>query len=200
MADIVNLDDVMNSIAKDAKKIASTVAKDIAKKAQKKIVDEARNNVQKYYDSYSPRTYNRQYKLRRSIIPYYTDKTNNRQISIEVGVQYDSGALKGAYKSNSWYHKSGETWKSRNSSNFDFYSSSNGVPDPDWIMNNFLESLHPITTVSETGNGREYSYTPVKGPDKTQEQMLNEFIDKEIIPGITSDTEQALFDAIIQYI
>lgn len=200
MADIVNLDDVMNSIAKDAKKIASSVAKDIAKNAQKKIVDEARNNVQKYYDSYSPRAYNRQYKLRRSIIPYYADKTNNRQISIEVGVQYDSGALKGAYKSNSWYHKSGGTWKSRNSSNFDFYSSSNGVPDPDWIMNNFLESLHPITTVSETGDGREYSYAPVKGPAKTQEQMLNEFIDKEIIPSITSDTEQALFDAIIQYI
>ena len=74
MTDIVNLDDVMNSIAKDAKKIASSVAKGIAKKAQKKIVDEARNNVQKYYDSYSQRAYNRQYKLRRSIIPYYADK------------------------------------------------------------------------------------------------------------------------------
>lgn len=175
-----SIDDAFAAIIKDCQAVAVEAVKNAAKKTQKDIVKEANSYLQKYYSNYTPKMYDRTYRLKRAILPYWADKTGKNGVSIEVGVQYKSGALKGAYRSNSPWHQSGDAWRSVTEGSP--FSSDNGIPEPDWILNNFLEGVHPwAQTDSESTNTLMEEFFDTKLPDR-----IEQYVSEALFAAITS--------------
>lgn len=135
-------DQVLNDIINDWRSIAKEAIENTAKRLQKDILKEADDYLMKYYKNYMPKSYKRTNSLKHAIFPYWADKSNHDKFSIEIGVRYDSSALQNIYKSNSKYHISGDKWISRTQGDFNFKSGDNGIPEPDWILDNFLKGEH----------------------------------------------------------
>ncbi len=135
-----SIDELFSSIYENAQAIAKDAIMSAATKVQQDFIKEAENCLQTYYNSYHPRRYKRTKQLKSAITPIFKDNSAGGNISISIGIKYDASVLN--YKSNSWYHQSGTTWISRSSGAFDFDSRNNGIPQPDWILNNFLMGIH----------------------------------------------------------
>lgn len=146
-----NIDKVFNEILKDYEAIAMDAIKDAAHKGQKDIMDEAKKYLNKYYKNYKPKMYKRTYRLKRAIIPYWSDRSNGKKILISIGVQYNAAALKGAYRSNSPYHQYGDEWISVSKSNKRAFSADYGIPEPTWILDNYLAGIHPWAKTDSEG-------------------------------------------------
>lgn len=178
--------DPFDSIVKACQEIAVEAVKNAAKKTQDKIIEEANDYLQKYYSNYIPKQYKRSYNLHRAITPYWSDNSGAGKIAIEVGVEYRSSVLKGAYHSNSRFHQSGDVWKpvqhTDSVMDIDKIGSDNGAPEPDWILNNFLEGVHPwAQTDSESTNS-----------------LMTEFFDNKLPNHIQQYVEDELFAAIVR--
>ena len=175
-----SIDDVFAKILKDCQAVATKAIKNSAKKAQDDIITEANNYLEKYYNNYpKPKMYKRTYRLRRAILPYWADRSGKNGVSIEVGVQYKSSALKGAYKSNSPYHQSGDTWRSVTDGQK--FSTDNGIPEPDWILDNFLEGIHPWA----------------QEDSESTKSLMQEFFDNQLPNRIEQYVQNELFNAIV---
>lgn len=189
-------DDILN----DTTSVAIAAIKNAGKQVQKDVCDQAEKNLQAYYKSYSPKRYKRTNRLRRAILPYYADKSNSKNICIEVGVQYKSSALTGAYKSNSWYHQGGDNWVSRIGGGLNYNSSNNGIPQPEWILNNFWEGIHPVTKVTKGLDGElqyvyDYAYSPVK--TESQFSLMEKFYNTVLKDKIGDYVNSAIENAIL---
>lgn len=184
-----NIDDVFAAIIKDCQTIAVEAVKSAAKKVQADILKEAKNYLQEYYDKYDPKQYKRTYKLKRAILPYWADRSTSNGIAIEVGVQYSSSALKGAYRSNSWYHQSGDAWIDRMRGDFNFNSPNNGIPEPDWILDNFLSGVH------KWGNEPGQSY---EHKDTSTNTLMQQFFDTQLPDRINKYIQNEVWDTIVR--
>ena len=188
---------IFDDILSDTTSVAVAAIKNASKQVQKDVCEQAEKNLQTYYRNYSPKRYKRTNRLRRAILPYYADRSNSKNICIEVGVQYKSSALVGAYRSNSWYHKSGSNWISRADDGFNFNSSNNGIPQPEWILDNFLEGIHPITKITKGFDGNsEYVYSPKKD-NKSQFDLMEDFYNNILKHKIDSYVSSAIENAIL---
>ena len=177
---VQNFDTAFAAIIDDCQAIAAEAIKNAAKKTQTDIIKKADNYLQKYYRNYTPKKYKRTWQLQKSIKPIIEDHSSGSKISIEVGVEYNSGLL--TYYSNSWYHQTGTHWISRNSGDFDFDSQNNGIPEPAWIMNNFLEGIHPwAQTDGESTNS-----------------LMKRFFDVQLDRYISQYVQEELFAAIMR--
>ena len=177
------IEGVLNEILRDYKAIALAAAKEAAHKGQDDIMKEAKQYLQEYYNSYTPSMYQRKNALRRAIMPYWADRSNSSSASITIGVQYNAGALKGAYRSNSKYHQSGDVWKIVPNNvryNSDLFSSDFGTPDPNWILDNYLKGEH----------GGYYN------DGMGTEEKMNKFLDNELPARIEKYMQTALINAI----
>ena len=182
-----SIDKAFAAILKDCQSVAAEAVKNAAKKTQADILKEANSYLQKYYNNYRPKKYKRTYRLKRAIIPYWADHSGKNGISIEVGVQYKSSALKGAYKSNSKYHQNGDQWISRMSGDFNWDSPNNGIPQPEWILKNFLEGVH------KWGDGpSEYQ----KDTESTN-SLMEDFFNTQLPRRIEQYVQDELFNALI---
>lgn len=191
-----DINQIFEDIINDAENTARAAIKSASKNVQKDVLKKAKENLDYYYANYTPSIYRRTDRLKRAILPYYADRSNSKNIRIEVGVQYQSAALTGAYKSNSWYHQSGNRWIDRMDGSFNFNSPNNGVPEPDWILNNFLEGVHPRTDVTKTYDGRKaYKYNP-KRDRKSQEELMVEFLETELPSVIDGYIMEAVLNEI----
>lgn len=174
-----DLDAAFAAIIKDCRAVAVEAVKNAAKKTQNDILKEANDYLQRYYNNYRPKRYKRTYKLKNAIKPIIEDHSTNNTTSIEVGVEYNSGSLKGYY-SNSWYHQTGTHWIERDSGDFDFDSRNNGIPEPEWILNNFLEGVHPWAQTD----------------DESTNSLMEEFFDVQLAGRIEKYIQEELFTAI----
>lgn len=175
---VQGLDAAFAAIIKDCQAVAVEAVKNAAKKTQKDILKEADNYLQRYYSNYTPKRYKRTHQLQNAIKPVIEDHSTGASTSIEVGVEYDSSALKGAYRSNSRWHQSGGAWKSV--VDYTDFSSDNGIPEPEWIMGNFLEGIHPwAQTDGESTNS-----------------LMEEFFDIQLAGRIEKYVQEELFAAI----
>ena len=178
------MDDVFENIMKDYQAIAAEAIKSAAKKTQLDIVKEADKYLQMYYSKHKPRRYKRTNQLKNAIKPIFIDKSTGTNIDIEVGVKYDATALISKYHSNSWYHQTGTHWISRNSGDFDFDSQNNGIPQPEWILDNFLLGIHkwgdgPNEKVEHTESSTNtlmQSFFDTQLPNRIDDYMQNELI------------------------
>ena len=178
-----NFADVYKSVIRNAKRAAVSAAKQTAQKIARDMYKEALEGLAIYYENYDPDVYDRTYNLKNAIRQHYEDKSTKNQVNIEIGIVYDASYLE-AYRSNSPLHQSGNEWISRTSNSFDWDSGNNGMPDPEWILNNFLHGIHPRTTIG-------YAYAPVQD-SVNQIGIMNLFIDKKVQNLMDKYMNQAL--------
>lgn len=179
-----NIDAVFAGIIKDCQAIATKAVENAAKKAQNDILKEADNYLKLYYSRYDPTQYKRTYQLQKAITPVFENYSGKSGVSIEVGVEYDPSKLSNSYKSNSWYHQSGVFWISKMDGGFDYNSQNNGIPQPEWIMDNFLKGEHG-------GAQRDFDGTYT---------LMAEFVEKQLPERINQYVQNELFNAIISKI
>lgn len=177
-----DLNTAFASIIKDCQAIAIEAVGNAAQLVQIDIVNEAKSYLQKYYGSYRPRRYKRTNYLQNAITPVFERSAGKQTASFEIGVEYDSSKLVGHYKSNSRYHQSGDTWVSRTSGGFNFDSQSNGIPQPDWILSNFLEGEHGgYHKDSESTNSLMEDFFEIQLPKR-----IEQYVQNELFAAITS--------------
>lgn len=200
---VKNLEQAFNDVINNAVRVSNDVVRNVGQKVQNEMRDKAYKTLEEYYADYTPKRYKRTYSLNRSIKPYTKTISSGEFLELEVGIEYDPSRLEGVYESNSYYHQDGDSWISRYNDNFDNSGISNGIPESDWILNNFLEGLHPITTVSKTvsKNGktsRKYTYSPYQGSTHPL-KLMQEFVDREIESKVQAYVQEELWNVISDY-
>ena len=133
------VDDVMFSVlgqVDEIRKKALKKAVPIVKKDMKdKVCDRA---VTEYYMDYSPTKYRRTYSLFKLFKTYARQNGN----TLSAWIEYDSDRLP-QYTSGSPRHQTGSKWISRYNEAFDEEGDDNGIPETDWIFDNFWNGVHP---------------------------------------------------------
>ena len=177
-----SIDDVFAEILKDSRAIAVEVIESSAKNAQINFLLKARSLVDKYYDNYTPRYYKRTNQLKKSIVPVFEGKTKkgSPEVTIRVGVEYDSTLLEGLYHSSSRFHQSGDTWKPVQDYSEENFRSDYGVPEPGWILDNFLKGYHPWA----------------QNDGESTNKLMKKFVEKEIDDILNGYIQSALMDAL----
>lgn len=175
-----NLKESLDGVLKDFRAVAIEAVQVAAKDIQKDIVKEAYRCLAKYYANYDPNIYKRTKSLHKSITPIFEDHSSANEISIKVGVEFDPSKLMNAYYSNSRYHKSGTKWISWKDDGFSWHSGNNGVPEPEWIVDNFLKGIHP------------WAKTDQESTENLMERFINSGIDNHLYQYI----EDAFVNAI----
>ncbi|MCD8377892.1 MAG: hypothetical protein LUB59_03795 [Candidatus Gastranaerophilales bacterium] len=169
-----NYSGVFDGILNDAETIAKDKVRSVGKEISSKMYTAAQRYVDEYYGNYTPRKYKRLHELKTLANPVYEESSSGNMFTVTAGVEYDPGAIAGAHKSNSWYHQSGSNWVDRYSRSDD---QNNGIPEADWIFENFWAGTHPVFK-----NG-EQSY--VADP-QSQERLINDYMDDEIVAKMNS--------------
>lgn len=183
-----NIDEIFKQIEKDFVELSKNAARTAANKAQKDIREKADKFIDEYY-LYQPKIYKKRKKALYNLVrKYYQESESANGIAIEFGVQYDSDRIKGIHTSNSDLHQSGDKWISRNSTNFNWDSGDNGIPQPEFITKNFLKGIHYI---DEDGNKIKDKQSPDKKMQKFFDKELEDLIDKYI--------SNALLEAVAAY-
>lgn len=118
---------------------------------------------------------------------------NKNGNTIIFGLTYDSDRIKGAYKSNSWYHQSGGKWISRfdDPDHFNFDGQNNGIPDSGWILKNYLEGVHPGWI-----NGEDRGWTDKEKPAET----MKNFFEKELLEKAPDLIYEAMTNAVVDFL
>ena len=126
---------VLGQVEEIRKKALKESVKIVKKDIKEKVSDRA---VMDYYMDYTPTRYNRSY----SLFNIFTSYARQDGRTLHAWIEFDSDKM-GQHYSNSPRHKSGGTWISRWSDNFDPEGSNNGRPESDWIFDRFWEGTHP---------------------------------------------------------
>lgn len=142
-----DLNKMFKQIQKNSEEIAMAAMQNAAGKAFELAKMKTKSCLQNYFKR-KPKIYKRQnpsplFKAILYSAPVL--KTKGDKCMITFAVRYDSSKIKGMYKSNSWYHQGGDKWISRydEPGRFDFDSQNNGIPESGWILNNYLQGIHP---------------------------------------------------------
>lgn len=177
-----SVDAIFAEILKDSRAIAIEIVESSAKNAQKDIMRSAYSYLNKYYNNYTPKQYTRTYQLHNAIVPVLQGKTKKGadDITIRVGVEYDSTLLEGLYHSNSRFHQSGDTWKPVQDYSEESFRSDYGIPEAGWILDNFLKGYHPWG----------------KRDSESTNKLMKKFIEKDMETNINKYVQSALMDAL----
>ena len=178
-----NIDEIFKKIQEDFVELSKNAAKSAANKAQNDIREKADKFIDEYYESYRPHIYKRKHALYKLVQNYYKEVETTKGMTIEFGVKYDASKIKGIHHSGSWWHQSGDKWISKDSSRFKWDGQDNGIPEPEWITDQFLSGVHP------------WAQTDSKSPD----EKMQDFFDKELEGLISTYMNKALFDAVSKY-
>ncbi len=174
-----SLEDAIFNITNQLDNIAKQTAKEVARKVKKDMDTQARKSVKHYYDSYSPEVYERTFSLYHSY-KVLNETSDNR---VKVTVEFRPELIEGEHVSNSNYHKTGDTWNAIDWKNEIPKGDDYGIPQADWILNNFWEGIHPRVKGS-TYSG--FTWNP-KIDQVSPQDLFNEFINgsyisNEVIP------------------
>lgn len=178
-----NIDEVFSRIEKDFIELSKKAAKDAATKAQEDIKNKADQFISEYYQ-YKPKWYNRRKKaLYKLVQKYYKETEKKNGIVIEFGIKYDPAEIEGIHQSYSKLHKSGDEWIGRNDKRFKWDSDANGIPEAEWITEQFLEGIHP------------WAQTDPMSPD----DKMQKFFDVELNNLVMTYMNKALLNAVKDY-
>lgn len=163
------IDKAIGKMMKEYNKAAINAAQFATKQVMKDFINEAFNGLERYYSDYKPKSYNRTYTLAECIVPFSEISSGNDSINCVMRINYDSTRLADYYD-----YDYGDGKPSR------FYRGQNVpgkiIPDEynpinEFIMNNFLEGIHPTTDGSSSINA-EYI--------KIQKTGIEHLIDKYV--------------------
>ena len=195
-----NLDKMFRQIQKNSEELAMAAMIKAADNAFNLARQEAKNCLTNYLKR-KPTIYKRlnPSPLSKALLvskPKLSEKGGHCVISFAI--RYDSTVIKGAYKSNSWWHQSGDTWVSRfdEPNKFKFDSQANGIPDSGWILNNYLEGIHPGWTVDSNGNLVDRGWKDAVKPAET----MKNFFEKELHEKAGQLIYEAMQGAIVDFL
>ena len=147
MAKAETLDDIVSEIVDSYEEALTFAVNKATNEAKEDIYEKSIDLLHKYYYGYrKPKQYKRTDSLRKSFIPLIHVLKSGDGLACEVGVKYDPKKLDGAYKSGS--EKYGAI------KDEDGHITKWGQPDSEWVLNNFLEGLHPwnVDELKKNGN------------------------------------------------
>lgn len=122
MAKVKSIDEIVDRIVANYEVALTDAVKDVAKDAEKYIYSKAVDILYEfYYGKYDPNRYERTYSLSRSFVPFHSVKKTGTALRCVAGVEYDPSLLDSYYEASNKY----------------------GYADGDWVIENFLEGLHP---------------------------------------------------------
>lgn len=191
-----NADAFFAQIEEDWAELSKRAAREAATKAQKDIREKADKFIKEYY-AYNPKVYTnakRKKALYKLVEDFYEVTERPNGIEIEFGVTYNPENIKGIHRSNSRYHQSGDKWisvRSPRGMSADIPTlndvigsgSDNGIPEPEWITEQFLAGIHPWSAVDE------------QSPD----EKMQDFFDTKIEDLINEYISSSLLNAIREY-
>lgn len=195
-----NLDQIFKQIQKDSETIALNAMMSAANSAFKLAKQKADKCLENYL-SRKPKIYKRKDTSPLSEAIDYDNpvQTVKRgRYTITFGLTYNPDKLAGQYVdeygSHSWWHHSGDTWVSRfdNPDKFDFNSRANGVPNPEWILDNYLGGIHP----GYNSTGKDYGWTDAESPS----EAMTRFFEQELYEKAGSLIYNAMQGAILDFI
>ena len=195
-----NLDRAFKQIQKNSEALAMNAMMSAANEALKLAKEEA-NNCLTNYLSRTPRIYKRlnPSPLSKALTAKEPEMTQNGDnYTISFSLTYDSSIIKGAYKSYSKRHQSGDTWISRNYDEDKFHKdqSDNGIPDSGWILQNYLEGKHGW--VDDKGRKPDFMMG-WQDAEKPGEVMKN-FFEKELPEQAGKLIYKAMQGAIVDFL
>lgn len=154
--EIRGLDDAIEEIFKDYKKVVKIAAQEAIEKAKDDIYANAVSCLVKYYEDYSPTSYDRTYSLLNSFVSYANPvRETSSGFECTAGVLFDEKRINGTYYGSEQYSPT----------------------DGDWIISNFLNGIHPRTDGSPFVGGGNYEYEKYQGSFVPAEEM-QKFIDR----------------------
>ena len=156
MAKTNGLDAAIEELRKNYKQVLKEAVQYATKEAKKDVYNKALTCLEEYYMNYLPTSYDpRSDSLRHAFLPYRSVKnTGNYLVSI-VGVEYSASMLE-AY--------AGDSYNA---------SKKYGRADASWVIDNYLEGIHPTTDGSSLV-GAEYLpiYDTVSPTDKMENYLM----------------------------
>lgn len=178
-----NIDEVFSRIEKDFIELSKNAARAAANKAQEDIKKKADQFISEYYN-YKPVWYNRRKKaLYKLVQRHYKEIQKNDGIIIEFGVKYDPSQIEGIHRSYSKMHQTGSKWFGRDDEGFKWESHNNGIPEAEWITDQFIEGIHP------------WAQTDPKSPDDKMQHFFNTKLENLV----NTYMNKALLDSIKDY-
>lgn len=147
------LDEAIDDIIRDYKNVIEKAVNDAAIEARKDIYNYSMTCIEEYYAGYDPKSYKRSDSLRYSVLPHlvrYKNKAGDK-MKIRVGVEYNPFALEAYTQGNPAYD-----------------GSSHYTPvDPWYVIENYLNGIHPATNGARNEDDVVYWEIPV-APSPTE--------------------------------
>lgn len=152
---VKSIDQAVDEIFKDYKNAIRAAAQEAINKAKDDIYNKSLSCLLEYYGDYSPTSYGRTYSLMNSFVPYADPVSwGGDSFNCAAGVEYNSALIGGAYSGSRKYTPT----------------------DSEWVLDNYLDGIHPRTDGSRVPGGGNYGSEIYIGSVKPDIEM-NKFID-----------------------
>lgn len=157
MAKTKDLDSAINELRKNYRTVLKQAVQYATEEAEKDVHRRALSCLEEYYSNYEPNSYDRSDSLRHAFLPYKSVKNNGHYLISTVGIEYNADALE-AYAPSSY----------NASKKYD------GRVDTEWVIDNYLEGIHPTTNGSR--NPANVEYIPIID-SVSPTQKMGEYLD-----------------------
>ena len=171
MARTKDLKTAMKDLEKNYKEVLKEAVQYATKEAEKDIHKKALSCLEEYYANYDPTSYTRIDGLGHAFLPYKSVKSDGSHIIGIAGVEYFSDMLDYMYQSGS--EKYGAKRKANGSLDY-------GRPDSAWVIDNYLDGIHPTTNGYPFAKGvSQVEYIPIYDA-KSPTDKMSEYLDKYV--------------------
>lgn len=149
MAKAKTLDQAITKVVMDYRNSLETAAKYAIKKAESDIYDYSMSFLQEYYyefqpDTHKPNSYERSDSLKHAFFKFSNVRRKGTLIECEAGIEYSALALEQYVGSNNNYAYDA--------------SKKYGQVDAEWVLDNYLNGLHPYTDGSPIPGTQMFYY------------------------------------------
>ena len=160
MAKAKTLDQAIDELMRDYESALKVAVEYASSKAVEDIYKYSMTCLEEYYDSYFPSRYERSDSLWHAILPYSEVFNNGKEIVSRVGVEYNPFVLEAYVNGNPAYEG----------------SKAYGQVDAWYVLENYLEGIHPATNGSSNEDSVVYyeNLDPESPTDK-MERYLNDY-------------------------
>ena len=190
-----DLNKIFKQIQKNSEAMGMAAMQSAADKAFQLAKEKALSCLLLYYKK-KPKIYKRTKQLKNAITTQSPKlKESGDKCRISFVIKYDASRLVGKYQSNSKFHQSGDEWISRydEPNKFNFKGGDNGVPDANWILDNYLKGIHPGWR-----NGKNYGWED--GRENSTDYLMTQFFEKELFEKASDLISEAMTDAVVNFI
>ena len=173
MAKAKDLKTAMKDLKKNYKEVLKEAVSYATKEAEEDIHKKSLSCLAEYYKEHDPTSYDRINGLRHAFLPYKSVKSDGKNIIGIAGIEYFYDALDYAYQSGSEKYGAEK--------NEEGHIIEYGMPESSWVMDNYLDGIHPTTNGYPFAKGVSHvEYIPISyglSPTEKMEKYLDRYVD-----------------------